>query len=108
VESQFAAAAEKTTAILQELQLRLGREPAVSPAAEAADDLAHQLQEYFGVPGPPPPADAAIPEAIREGVINGVVDRILQAWADPQGKLSKAFKNEVLDRVAQRVLERLK
>src|ERR1700692_2688415 len=85
--------AAKTTAVLQTLQSRLNREAA---PAEPADELGEQLQRYFAAANSDQPSPAVkVPTEIRNLVIDGVVDRILRSWGEPNGQIA-AIKSEVV------------
>jgi uncharacterized protein (DUF2267 family) len=104
-------AAEKTTAVLQGLQSRLSREAgARSAQPEIPDELGKQLEEYFASASLPSAADQA-PSArldeIRSRVMEGVVERILRGWQEPGGRLSAAFKDALVERLIERVLDSL-
>ena len=99
-------AAEKTTAALQGLQSRLSREAAALRSArqETADELGRQLEQYFASAATEPPLGFA---GIRSEVIEKAVDRILRAWEDPEGGLSASFKDALVERLVERVVDQL-
>lgn len=96
-------AAEKTTAVLQGLQSRLSREAGGLRTArpEIPDDLGKQLEEYFAAASPVTLDD------LRNRVMEGVVERILRAWQEPSGGLSTGFKDALVERLMERVLDLL-
>ena len=98
-------AAEKTTAVLQGLQSRLSREAAGVRSAqpEVPDELGKQLEEYFAAASLPGAADRL--DEIRSRVMEGVVERILRGWQEPGGRLSAAFKDALVERLIERVLD---
>ena len=114
-ESRLIEATERTTAALQGLQARLTREASAPvreepreeppreepPREETVEELGRQLEEYFSASVGP---SAGALEQIREKVIQGVVDRIFQAWEDPRGA---SIKSQVVQRLIDRVLEDL-
>jgi hypothetical protein len=100
-ESKLTEAAAKTTAVLQTLQSRLNREMAPS---EIPDELGEQLQRYFATATEDQPLPAKISADIRDQVIDGVVERILRSWGEPDGQLSASIKSEVIGRLVERVL----
>lgn len=125
-EPKLTEATARTTAVLQSLQARLNRErPGLRE--ETPEDLRQQLKDYFasaasslasGGPlasadaGPQRPAGSKpvrlqVPDAIRETVIERVVERILSSWEDPNGQLA-ALKSEVVSRLVERVLAELR
>jgi hypothetical protein len=104
-------AAEKTTAVLQGLQSRLSREAGIRPAQpEIPDELGKQLEEYFAAASGPSAieqAPSAPLEDVRNRVIEGVAGRILRAWQEPGGRLAAAFKDAIVERLIERVLDSL-
>lgn len=103
-ESRLAEATQRTTTALQDLQSRLRRETNSTAAEEPPSDLGKQLEEYFATAPSPAPRDR---DEIRDRVIEGVAGRILKEWEETQGELSESFKSEVIERLMERVLERL-
>ena len=101
-ESKLTEAADKATALLQGLQSRLNREAtAVVSMEESPDELDRQLQEYFKAePG-------NVPDQIRERVIDAVADRILKNWETGERRELGGLENQVIERVAARILERM-
>jgi hypothetical protein len=105
-------AAEKTTAVLQGLQSRLSREAGGSRTAqpEIPDELGKQLEEYFAAASLPSAA-ASAPSArlddIQTRVTEGVADRILRTWQEPGGRLAPAFKDALVERLIDRVIDLL-
>jgi hypothetical protein len=115
-------AAEKTTAVLQGLQSRLSREAGGVRTAqpEIPDELGKQLEEYFAasslpragslpsassLPSAADQAPSARPDDIQSRVIEGVAERILRGWQAPGGRLSPAFKDALVERLIERVLD---
>jgi len=109
-ESKLTEAADKATAMLQELQSRLIRDPAPAPSMavreETPEDLDRQLREYF-VAESGKVSDARVPSQIRERVIDAVAERILESWERGDRHELGALENQVIDRVAARILERM-
>ena len=107
---KLSEAAEKTTAALQGLQSRLGQQPlgrdVALPAAadETNEELEGQLQQYFSETVAPPVRGV---NEIRDRVIDGVAEKILRSWEDPRGQLSSAVKAAVIERLIERVVDRL-
>ena len=100
-EPKLTEAAAKTTAVLQTLQSRLNREAAPS---EIPDELGEQLQRYFAAATDDQPLPPKISADIRDQVIDGVVERILRSWGEPDGQISASIKSEVIGRLVERVL----
>jgi uncharacterized protein (DUF2267 family) len=106
-ESKLTEATAKTTAVLQTLQARLNREPA-AVREETPEDLGKQLQDYFASAGPTLVRPKVPEDHIRETVIEGVVERILSSWEDSHGQLTAEMKHEVVSRLIERVLAKLR
>jgi hypothetical protein len=96
-ESKLLEATGKTTVALEGLKARLNRE-AAAPREATSDELGRQLEEYFS---------AAVAKSytaqgqLRERVIEGVVEKILRAWQEPD------LKRAIMERLIDRVLEGL-
>ncbi len=106
-------ATAKTRSVIEDLQARLTGEsraripPQPLSQEESLEDLERQLQSYFERA----PAATASPrthmlDELRNRVIDGVVNRILAEWADPQrGHAGTGLGQEVMDRLIERVFE---
>jgi hypothetical protein len=106
-ESKLTEAADKATALLQELQSRLTRDtPPAAVREETPEDLDRQLREYF-VAESGKASGAPIPSQIRDRVIDAVAERILESWERGDRRQLGALENQVIDRVAARILERM-
>jgi hypothetical protein len=110
-ESNLSEVTDRAAALLEQLRSRLSAEPppAEAPAqqevlADTYDDLDRELQAYFAA-GSDRPTRSVLNE-IRDRVIEGVVDRIIQSWDQPRGSRSEAIEEAVVDRLIERVLER--
>lgn len=123
--SSLADATAKTRSLVEDLQARLTTRPyeAEKPAAKTVDviavastqdeiqyeteeELEQQLQAYFERTMPAVSTKAAAADDLRSRVIEGVVDRVLADWTNPQQSASAAaLKREVIDRLVERVLE---
>jgi len=106
-ESKLAEAADKTAALLQGLQSRLNGTTVVA-REETPDELDRQLQEYFVAESgkSPNPGDAGVLNQIHNRVIDAVADRILASWENGGRELG-ALEKQVIDRLAERILERM-
>jgi hypothetical protein len=100
-ETKLSEAADKATALLQGLQSRLNRDDVSPRREETSEDLDRQLQEYFVG------SDASILDEIRERVIDAVADRILESWERGDRRELGALENQVIERVAERIRERM-
>jgi hypothetical protein len=85
---------------------------AVSPREASPDELERELQQLFEEsPGADVTASDAEPvpepvlDAIRDRVIEGVVDRILQEWQRPGNAGTSPLQREVTERLIQRVIQ---
>ena len=63
---------------------------------------ASNSEEYFASASLP-----GAPDEIRSRVMEGVVERILRGWQEPGGRLSAAFKDALVERLIERVLDSL-
>jgi len=107
-ESKLTEAADKATALLQDLQSRLSRNPAptqLDARDETPEDLDRQLREYFGAGSGKP--DTNVLNEIRDRVVDAVADRILESWERGDRRELGALENQIIDRVAQRIQERM-
>jgi len=107
-ESKLTEAADKATALLQDLQSRLSRDlppaavsPGIAPREETSEELDRQLREYFVA------SDAGMLDQIRDRVIAAVADRIFTSWERGERRELGALERQVIERVAERILERM-
>lgn len=105
-EPNITEAAEKTGVVLRGLQSRLleGAGAVVEEPGETKEDLENQLQEYFKSWTGHEPAGVAPLMRLRNHVVDGVVERILRGWQDPE---SKPLESEVVERLIDGVIEML-
>ncbi len=92
-------AAEKASLVIRGLQSRLRARPA--DPDETPEELERQLQQYFATSLSPSHRAGALNE-LRDRVVDGVADRILREWQQ-----NNALENEVIERLIDRVLERI-
>ena len=106
-DSTLAEAADKTAALLQGLQSRLNGN-AVVQREETRDELDQQLREYFVAESgkSPSSSDAGVLQQIHSRVIDAVADRVLAGW-EKGGRELGALEKQVIDRLAERILERI-
>lgn len=83
------------------------------------DELEHELQQYFdrtrrqelvrptGERSDPALTPAAIADEIRDTVVDGVVNEILQQW-DQQVNGVNPLRQEITERLIQRIMEQLR
>jgi hypothetical protein len=105
-ESKLAEAADKTAALLQGLQSRLNGNAVIS-REETPDELDRQLREYFVAESGKSPGDAGVLNQIHNRVIDAVADRIMASWENSGGRELGALEKQVIDRLAERILERM-
>ena len=121
--STLADATAKTRSLVEGLQARLAtpsyeadrrapRTVDVVPVPgnddETEEDLERQLQEYFERTMPTA-SRTQIAGDLHSRVIEGVVERVLADWANPQRAtaVTASLRAEVIERLTQRVLEQL-
>jgi hypothetical protein len=130
----IARAAQRTQSVIEDLQSRLtqvsqpGAHPeAAAPTAdqpnspraessESEDDLERQLLDYFsghpfsehpGESSPDSPARReGLMENLRKRVVDQVADRILAEWDQHGSGGASRLRDEVLERLVERVLRR--
>jgi len=95
-------ATARTRSVIEDLQARLTAVPPVKSPNESVDDLEQQLQAYFERATPTSPRSKILDE-LRSRVIDGVVDRILAEWANPEQ--ASGLGPEVMERLIERVLD---
>jgi hypothetical protein len=109
-ESKLSEAADKATALIQGLQSRLNRDApsaaAVAPREETSEELDRQLRDYFVAESGKLP-DTRVVDQIRDRVIEALADRILEGWERGDRRDLGALEKQVIDRVAERILERM-
>ncbi len=108
-------ATARTRSVIEDLQARLaadarGRVSGPQPvteevSSESVDDLERQLQAYFEH-ATPTSSRTKILDELRSRVVDGVVDRILAEWANPQQRAG-GLAAEVMERLIERVLDEL-
>lgn len=82
-----------------------------APREETPDDLDRQLREYFvaesgNARDSGESAEVALGQ-IQDRVIDAVANRILDGWERGDGRDLSALEHKVIDRLAQRILERM-
>ena len=111
-ESKLTEAADKTAALLQGLQSRLSGTVVADkeiPREETPDELDKQLRDYFVAESgnSPNAGDVGVMNQIHSRVIDAVADRILASWESGGGRELGALEKQVIDRLAERILERM-
>ncbi len=113
--SQHAGLARLTTAVEPETEgghshFRGAAGPETAEALESESELERQLAAYFAHASAPSSTVAAserdrILDELRQRVIDGVVERILADWTNGRPGEPSALRDEVLERLIQRVLQ---
>ena len=112
-ESKLTEAADKTAALLQGLQSRLSgsvvTDKEIVRREETPDELDKQLRDYFVAESGKSPnaSDAGVMNQIHSRVIDAVADRILASWESSGGRELGTLERQVIDRLAERILERM-
>src|SRR4051794_8019977 len=102
-EPKLTEAAARATAALQTLQSRLRQE---TTPLETREELGQELEHYFAAIRGNAEPSVATSGSVQDQVIEKVVERILASWGEPEDRLA-AIKNEVIARLAERVLAEL-
>jgi hypothetical protein len=109
-------ATARTRSVIEDLQARLTADTRArtaepqpirpASAVESIDDLERQLEAYFER-ATPTSSRTKILDELRSRVIDGVVDRIMASWANPQQQAGGGLAAEVMERLIMRVLDEL-
>ena len=99
-ESNLSETTDRAAALVEELRSRLE-----ARREDGQEELDRELQAYFSAAANPP--EKSLLNEIRDRVVEGVVDRIMRAWEEPQSQSSGAIEEAVVERLIERVLERL-
>jgi hypothetical protein len=90
--------------LLENIRTRLHASVPAEGSGDDLDELDRQLRSYFDTVTPATATSGATARDIRERVINGVVERILQTWE--QGGAG-SLESEVIDRLIETILRRV-
>ena len=99
-EPGLAEAAEKARELIRGLQSRLRTD---GPGEAGEEDLERQLHEYFERARP----NGGTLNEMRNRVVDGVVEKILRRWEQPQRGSPSALEEQVVEKLIERVLERM-
>jgi hypothetical protein len=102
----IAEAAAKAELLIRGLQSRLGERP-TEVRAEPAENLEWELERYFAVEARKHVTALAPLELIRKRVVEGVAEKVLNGWEWSQEGKVAPLENEVIERLVERVFERL-
>jgi hypothetical protein len=104
-EPPISEAAEKAEMLIRGLQSRLA-ECAVEAKAEPAENLEWELERYFATETSKQVTALAPLHQIRKRVVEGVAEKVLNGWEFQAGTVAP-LENEVIERLVERVFERL-
>jgi len=106
IEPPITEAAEKAELLIRGLQSRLA-ECAVEAKAEPGENLEWELERYFATETSKQVTALAPLHQIRKRVVEGVAERVLNGWEWSQAGKVAPLENEVIERLVERVFERL-
>lgn len=99
-------AAAKAELLIRGLQNRLA-ECAADVKTEPAEDLEWELERYFAAETSRQVTALAPLHQIRKRVVEGVAEKVLNGWEWSQDGKVAPLENEVIERLVERVFERL-
>jgi len=105
-EPPITEAAEKAELLIRGLQSRLA-ECAAEVKAEPAENLEWELERYFAAETSKQVTALAPLHQIRKRVVEGVAEKVLNGWELSQVGKVAPLENEVIERLVERVFERL-
>ncbi|HEV2200759.1 MAG TPA: hypothetical protein VGR73_13135 [Bryobacteraceae bacterium] len=105
-EPPITEAAAKAELLIRGLQNRLA-ECAGDVRAEPGENLEWELERYFAMETRKQVTALAPLEQIRKRVVEGVAEKVLNGWEWSQGGRVAPLENEVIERLVERVFERL-
>jgi hypothetical protein len=105
-EPPITEAAEKAELLIRGLQNRLA-ECAADIQAEPAENLEWELERYFAAETSKQVTALAPLHQIRKRVVEGVAEKVLNGWEWSQEGKVAPLENEVIERLVERVFERL-
>ena len=105
-EPPITEAAAKAELLIRGLQSRLA-ECAAEVKAEPAENLEWELERYFAVETRKQVTALAPLDQIRKRVVEGVAEKVLNGWEWSQDGKAAPLENEVIERLVERVFERL-
>lgn len=105
-EPPITEAAAKAELLIRGLQSRLA-ECAAEVRAEPAENLEWELERYFAVETGKQVTALAPLDQIRKRVVEGVAEKVLHGWEWSQAGKVAPLENEVIERLVERVFERL-
>jgi hypothetical protein len=106
IEAPISEAAEKAELLIRGLQSRLA-ECAVEAKAEPTENLEWELERYFATETSKQVTPLAPLQQIRKRVVEGVAEKILNGWEWSESGKTAPLENEVIERLVERVFERL-
>lgn len=105
-EPPITEAAEKAELLIRGLQSRLA-ECAAEVEAEPVENLEWELERYFAAETSRQVTNLAPLHQIRKRVVEGVAEKVLNGWEWSQAGKAAPLESEVIERLVERVFERL-
>jgi hypothetical protein len=106
-EPPITEAAERAEILIRGLQSRLAERAGDVRANESSEDLAWELENYFAVETSKHVTALSPLDQIRKRVVEGVAERVLHGWEWSQEGKAPPLENEVIERLVDRVFQRL-
>jgi hypothetical protein len=106
-EPPITEAAEKAELLIRGLQSRLAECAGDVQANEPAENLEWELESYFAAETSKQVAALSPLHQIRKRVVEGVAEKVLNGWEWSQDGKVAPLENEVIERLVERVFERL-
>ena len=107
-EPPITEAAEKAELLIRGLQSRLAERAGIAPDNEPAENLEWELENYFAVETRKQITPLSPLHQIRKRVVEGVAEKVLNGWEWSQDGKEAPLENDVIERLVERVFERLK
>jgi len=106
-EPPIAEAAQKAELLIRGLQGRLAEHAGDAQGNESAENLEVELEKYFAAETTKQITALSPLHQIRKRVVEGVAEKVLNGWEWSQDGRVPPLENEVIERLVERVFERL-